>query len=525
MELPEESLITVGHGFREGGAGFPALFPEVACFDQPRSRRRLPIPEPRVKMSWPSWRSATGRPDSDPFRLPGIGCRKMKLDPRPELPDSGPDFQNLPLDRVELSSRPRRSLKMTPPQSMHQHIGYRMEEEPELVGFEAMAGGPVRTEMGFVVLDQKFHPSSVAVDHFVNDAPRPALEVRHHKSEVRAHGVVFGLNDDSTIFGPASRPVAKLAKETNRLPLSPETSLGLFNQAGRPLPQHRIRHKSQGILQVLRLAKPDDFGRGVMRIGAKQNPHPGPGLPDFSDHSLKDGHNLRTRRPLPRPQHRRHQLPAFPLVEMDRQITVFIKEGVEESQLLMTMGRVFGIVDVQNDRHGRRPIRFDKRFDQDLGDAVKIRPRDGVLQPRERRLAGQWLIFREPFAGHLQGRVLPERVRIVGVFVTTRNLEDPLLEHVQERMPRIAGMTTIMKKLGDAVEELHPAFDLPEEKHSSVGRNLAAVKIDFDLFSPDIFKKKSFGGMMYFVQSCSSFNCPKRIVNQYVMKGNSFFYE
>jgi hypothetical protein len=71
-------------------------------------------------------------------------------------------------------------------------------------------------------------------------------------------------------------------------------------------------------------------------------------------------------------------------------------------------------------------------LDQDFRDAVKIRTRDGVLQPRERRLAGQRRPVGKSFAGHLQGRVVPQRVRVVGVLVAAGDLEDPLFEHVQE---------------------------------------------------------------------------------------------
>jgi hypothetical protein len=35
------------------------------------------------------------------------------------------------------------------------------------------------------------------------------------------------------------------------------------------------------------------------------------------------------------------------LVDVNRQITVLVVEGVEESHLLMTMSRIFDIVDIQ----------------------------------------------------------------------------------------------------------------------------------------------------------------------------------
>jgi len=56
------------------------------------------------------------------------------------------------------------------------------------------------------------------------------------------------------------------------------------------------------------------------------------------------------------------------------------------------------------------------------------------------------------------------------------------------------------------------------------GGDLTAVEVGLDLFPLDIFKKKAFGANM--IHGC--FLLPgfsKRIVDQYVRRGNSFFYE
>ena len=76
-------------------------------------------------------------------------------------------------------------------------------------------------------------------------------------------------------------------------------------------------------------------------------------------------------------------------------------------------------------------------------------------------------------------------------------------------MPGVAGMAAIMKDFSDALKKPHPAFNLPEEKHAGVGGDFAAVKVDFKLFSLEVFKKKPFGGMMNFVQSCFLLHCLK----------------
>jgi len=358
----------------------------------------------------------------------------MHFDPCPQLPDPSSELQDLEPDRVELGPRPRGSLQIRLTQGMQQHISHGMNEEAELVGLEAMTGSPIGAKMGLVVLDHQFHPSSLAVDHFIEEAPGSAFQIRHHEPEVRTQSVVFGLDDDPAVFSPAFRPVGKPPEETDRLPLSLETFFSLFDQGGR----------------------------------------------------------------LPA-QHRRHQLPALALVEVDRKITILIEKGVEQSPLLMTVSDILDVVDVQHDRNRRSPVRLDERIGQDLGDAVKTGARDGVLQTREPRLAGQRRILGKLLAGHLQGRVVPQRVRIVGILVAAGDLEDPLFEHVQERMPGIAGMAAIVQNLGDAVEKLQAAFNFPKEEHAGVGRDFAARKVEFELFFLEVFKKKPFGGMMNFV--------------------------
>jgi hypothetical protein len=90
-------------------------------------------------------------------------------------------------------------------------------------------------------------------------------------------------------------------------------------------------------------------------------------------------------------------------------------------------------------------------------------------------------------------------------------------------MPGVAGMTAIVKNLGHAVKKPHPAFDLPEEKHSGVGGDFAAVKVDFEFFSLEVFKKKPFGGMMNFVQSCFLLHFVKTYCKSIRYEGKQLF--
>jgi hypothetical protein len=74
----------------------------------------------------------------------------MDSDPRPKLPDAGADLEHLKADRIELRPGPGGVGQMMPTQGVFQDIGHRAQEQPELIGLEPMAGGPVGAKMGLM---------------------------------------------------------------------------------------------------------------------------------------------------------------------------------------------------------------------------------------------------------------------------------------------------------------------------------------------------------------------------------------
>ena len=157
--------MTSGRGFQPKRSG-PAT--KSACrlwadvFVRDRGGLRHPGHGLPVKRGPSSRRPATGRPDCPPVRLPWVGGGQMDFDPRPELPDPRSDLQDLEPDRIKLGPGPDRPLKMTAAQGVQQPLGQGMEEEPELVGFETMTGGPIGAQMSLVLLNQELHPASVS---------------------------------------------------------------------------------------------------------------------------------------------------------------------------------------------------------------------------------------------------------------------------------------------------------------------------------------------------------------------------
>lgn len=89
----------------------------------------------------------------------------------------------------------------------------------------------------------------------------------------------------------------------------------------------------------------DDQRAAVMAVAPDQNPRPRPVGPDEATQMRTD---FRTARSLRRTQDRGDE-PALAIDYNDRLEAIFIAMGVEQPQLLSTIHRVEGIVDIEHD--------------------------------------------------------------------------------------------------------------------------------------------------------------------------------
>ena len=85
------------------------------------------------------------------------------------------DFQESILNRIELSSCPRRAIESLCPQGVEQHVSGAMQKESELVCFESVARCSIGVKEGFVILDEAFHTSPSTVDAVVDKLRSTAL--------------------------------------------------------------------------------------------------------------------------------------------------------------------------------------------------------------------------------------------------------------------------------------------------------------------------------------------------------------
>ena len=138
---------------------------------------------------------------------------------------------------------------------------------------------------------------------------------------------------------------------------------------------------------------------------------------------------------LARPQDHGHRPTGRGVVDVDRQKAALVVMGIEQRQLLVTVNHVESIVDVEDDRLGRRRIAGTVVVDHYLAELDEVAQARRVLKARHGRLAHQvrtalW----QPPAGKLEGRVGTQAIEVIGVFVTAGDGQDARQQNLRERV-------------------------------------------------------------------------------------------
>ena len=116
------------------------------------------------------------------------------------------------------------------------------------------------------------------------------------------------------------------------------------------------------------------------------------------------------------------------------------------------MDLVFGVIDIQQDGLGRLLVRGDEEVDKGLGDAIQIAPGNPVFEPAHRGLTGQIRTGdRQAVARRLEGRILAQRMAIVGILIPTGYLKHALMDQVRQRVLYIPWVPTVAYRLDDAI--------------------------------------------------------------------------
>ena len=199
-------------------------------------------------------------------------------------------------------------------------------------------------------------------------------------------------------------------------------------------------------------------------------PHDAPG----------DRHHAAAAAGVARAQDRRDELAGVAAEDEQREVHVLAEEAVVGRPLLPAVGRVVGPVEVEHDPLGDAvapPLAQVDRA-QRQGQPVAGAPVDGVLQARERRLAGQVRpALGQAAAGELEQRVGPQGVGVVLVGVAAGDLEDPLPPQRLQPVPHRAA-----PPVGDlgrqSGAQTARGLGLGQPGQAAVGGEAAAEEVD-----------------------------------------------
>ena len=117
---------------------------------------------------------------------------------------------------------------------------------------------------------------------------------------------------------------------------------------------------------------------------------------------------------------------------------------------------------------GRSVERLEEHVDQDVPQPPEVADRDGVLEPREGRLAGQVGIIGQPIGDELEDGVRPERVVVILVLVIGQDAVDPLPDHGQQRVPGESGVPPVIECGGELLGEADLLVELTKHQESGI---------------------------------------------------------
>ena len=142
------------------------------------------------------------------------------------------------------------------------------------------------------------------------------------------------------------------------------------------------------------------------------------------------------------------------------------------------MGRVVEGIDVQREVRGRLVERGDELVEQHVLQAKETAGADGVLEPRERGLAGQIPTGDRPAADELEDRIAPQHIVGVLVRVVGQNAIHPGASHLQERVVDVSDLPAIGEGRGKLLRQAQLLVPLPEGQQTCIAGNLGGRRLN-----------------------------------------------
>jgi len=157
-----------------------------------------------------------------PAELPLVGTAGSHgdLDAADRGGDLGADLEQFESDGTDGGAGQAGGLQRSAAQALHQHIGERGHQEPELIGAEGAGGGAIGEQVELLFLDAVFHLPAGTVDLLIEGLSGIVASRQGGDDEagVGAAGQDLGFGDDAALTGPALESgVGEVSEESDGL--------------------------------------------------------------------------------------------------------------------------------------------------------------------------------------------------------------------------------------------------------------------------------------------------------------------
>src|SRR5262245_11828792 len=264
---------------------------------------------------------------------------------------------------------------------MQQPIGAHVQEESELVGLPARAGGLVGSRKALHVLDQVLRRPTCA-EHLLVERFAAAGETGDDEARVRAEPRGLYASDEFALPAPLAGLVGQLMKATYYRVAFGSSRLALCAPGRCNLEKPGVNGEADNVVAAHRFQLGQCRFAAILGVCAYQDRHLGPMLADAADNMAQDLGDLYPRGPLAGAQQGQHRLAAGAVENVDRLEAGAIVVRIEECQLLLTVGRIIGIVNVKHDAVGRPCKAPAIKIDLAEADTPEGAPVGQVLKPR-----------------------------------------------------------------------------------------------------------------------------------------------
>jgi hypothetical protein len=214
-----------------------------------------------------------------------------------------------------------------------------------------------------------------------------------------------------------------------------------------------------------------------MAISPDQDIDARPAGTDRTHDVAQDPANLGAVGRLARPQEDRDRLARHRLVDVDRHETAAVVMRVEQRELLPAIGAILGVIDVEHDAPRHRLEAVAEQFDHRRHHPLERGRAGQVFEPADGRLRAQIRSgLRQATDRHLEGRVLAQRVAVIGIGIACRDRQRAETDHLGDLVDDLVRRAGIFDASRQSLGDLEPALDLGQQHNAAIRGQPAAIE-------------------------------------------------